>query len=235
MADAASPATRPNPEEAGLTWWFFQIAVSPWLWEAPGMGLTSAFNAAQMRAVIRAGLRRDGDVVTALRLADMYAEDLADARGTTAVVVLLDPDRGTASYASAGHSPPWLLSSRTRRASQRHRRGTSREWGWDRRRYRLRSVNPRIVREATGFFSPVLRPKDPRRSCWQCPVTGRRGVVRDLHRMADGLAEQMSVYDTLCLVAARLRSGPPPGSGGGIGRRDRRGPPRPRGAGSLAD
>ena len=33
-------------------------------------------------------------------------------------------------------------------------------------------------------------------------------LFADLHRMADGLAEQMSVYDTLCLVAARLRAVP---------------------------
>src|SRR5687768_14033041 len=60
--------------------------------EVPGVGLTCAVTAAQMRAVIRAGLRRDGDVVAALHLADLHAEDVADARGTTALVVLVDAD-----------------------------------------------------------------------------------------------------------------------------------------------
>src|SRR5829696_4780637 len=77
--------------------------------EAPGTGLTAAVAAAQMRAVIRAGLRRDGDAVDALQLADIHAEDVADARGTTALVALLDPTRGIGSYASAGHSPPLLV------------------------------------------------------------------------------------------------------------------------------
>ena len=36
-------------------------------------------------------------------------EDTPDARGSTALVVLLDADRGIAAYASAGHPPPWLV------------------------------------------------------------------------------------------------------------------------------
>ena len=77
--------------------------------EVPGIGLTAAVTAAQMRGVIRAGLRRDGDAVDALQLGDIHAEDIPDARGSTALIVLLDADRGIAAYASAGHPPPWLV------------------------------------------------------------------------------------------------------------------------------
>ncbi|HET9997125.1 MAG TPA: SpoIIE family protein phosphatase [Nocardioides sp.] len=99
--------------EPGGSW--FDVVVLPddrlalVVGEVPGIGLTAAVMAAQMRGVIRAGLRRDGDAVDALHLADIHAEDIPDARGSTALIVLLDADRGIAAYASAGHPPPWLV------------------------------------------------------------------------------------------------------------------------------
>jgi anti-sigma regulatory factor (Ser/Thr protein kinase) len=99
--------------EPGGSW--FDVVVLPddrlalVVGEVPGIGLTAAVTAAQMRGVIRAGLRRDGDAVDALQLADIHAEDIPDARGSTALIVLLDADRGIAAYASAGHPPPWLV------------------------------------------------------------------------------------------------------------------------------
>ena len=99
--------------EPGGSW--FDVVVLPddrvalVVGEVPGIGLTAAVAAAQMRGVIRAALRRDGDAVDALQLGDIHAEDTPDARGTTALVVLVDSDRGIAAYASAGHPPPWLV------------------------------------------------------------------------------------------------------------------------------
>ena len=99
--------------EPGGSW--FDVVVLPddrvalVVGEVPGIGLTAAVTAAQMRGVIRAGLRRDGDAVDALQLGDIHAEDAPDARGSTALVVLLDSERGIAAYASAGHPPPWLV------------------------------------------------------------------------------------------------------------------------------
>ena len=99
--------------EPGGSW--FDVVVLPddrlalVVGEVPGIGLTAAVTAAQMRGVIRAGLRRDGDAVDALQLGDIHAEDIPDARGSTVLIVLLDADRGIAAYASAGHPPPWLV------------------------------------------------------------------------------------------------------------------------------
>ena len=99
--------------EPGGSW--FDVVVLPddrvalVVGEVPGIGLTAAVTAAQMRGVIRAGLRRDGDAVDALQLGDIHAEDAPEARGSTALVVLLDAERGIAAYASAGHPPPWLV------------------------------------------------------------------------------------------------------------------------------
>ena len=99
--------------EPGGSW--FDVVVLPddrvalVVGEVPGIGLTAAVTAAQMRGVIRAGLRRDGDAVDALQLGDIHAEDTPDARGTTVLIVLLDADRGIAAYATAGHPPPWLV------------------------------------------------------------------------------------------------------------------------------
>jgi anti-sigma regulatory factor (Ser/Thr protein kinase) len=99
--------------EPGGSW--FDVVVLPddrvalVVGEVPGIGLTAAVTAAQMRGVIRAGLRRDGDAVDALQLGDIHAEDTPEARGSTVLVVLLDSDRGIAAYASAGHPPPWLV------------------------------------------------------------------------------------------------------------------------------
>jgi anti-sigma regulatory factor (Ser/Thr protein kinase) len=99
--------------EPGGSW--FDVVVLPddrvalVVGEVPGIGLTAAVTAAQMRGVIRAALRRDGDAVDALQLGDIHAEDTPDARGSSVLIALLDADRGIAAYASAGHPPPWLI------------------------------------------------------------------------------------------------------------------------------
>jgi anti-sigma regulatory factor (Ser/Thr protein kinase) len=79
--------------------------------QVPGSGLAAVASAAAVSAVLRAGLLGHEDVEASLRLADSYAAASADVRGTTAVVVLLDPGADRFCYGTAGHSAPLLASS----------------------------------------------------------------------------------------------------------------------------
>lgn len=74
--------------------------------QVPGSGLAVVATAAAVSAVLRAGLLAHEDVEQAMRLADVYAAGSVDVRGTTAVIVLLDPGATVVSYATAGHSAP---------------------------------------------------------------------------------------------------------------------------------
>ena len=74
--------------------------------QVPGSGLAVVASAAAVSAVLRAGLLSNEDIEAALRLADAYAGDSPDVRGTSTVVVILDPSGGRLCYGTAGHSAP---------------------------------------------------------------------------------------------------------------------------------
>jgi anti-sigma regulatory factor (Ser/Thr protein kinase) len=88
----------------------FSVPAAPG--EATGVWFDVVASAAAVSAVLRAGLLCHEDVEASLRLADSYAAASADVRGTTAVVVLLDPGADRYCYGTAGHSAPLVASSR---------------------------------------------------------------------------------------------------------------------------
>lgn len=176
--------------------------------EAPGIGLTPSVTAARMSAVIRAGLRRDADVVAALQLADAHAGDLADSRGTAATIVLVDPGHATATYATAGHPPPLLLPASGRAVIFGDTGGGPLGAGVDTR-----------FAEATESLAAgdglLLASPAAHRLAFEGQSAQGGGdwpaiVFTDLHNVADQLARRIAVDDTLCLVAARLRLSPHP-------------------------
>jgi anti-sigma regulatory factor (Ser/Thr protein kinase) len=168
--------------------------------EVPGIGLTAAVTAAQVRAVIRAGLRRDVNVAEALQLADLHAEDSPEARGTSVLVALVDPDRASVTYATAGHAPPLLLAA-----------------GGDVQR--LSSTGGGLLGTGTGTgFGPTTCPLAPgdvvllasevaQRSA-PLDTGGVTGAFDDLERVVGAVLPGMAGDDTLALVAARLRESP---------------------------
>lgn len=189
--------------EPGGTW--FDVVVLPddrvglVVGEVPGIGMSAAVAAAQMRAVIRAGLRREVDVMDALQLADVYAEDLAEARGTSAVVMLVDPERAVATYATAGHAPPLLLPAH----------GPAQP---------MDPTGGGLLGTGTGTgFSPATRPLSPgdvvllasavaQRSA---PLVLSAAAFDDLERVVDTLLPGLAADDTVTLVAARMRESVP--------------------------
>jgi anti-sigma regulatory factor (Ser/Thr protein kinase) len=182
--------------EPGGSW--FDVVVLPddrlalVVGEVPGIGLTAAVTAAQVRGVIRAGLRRDGDAVDALQLGDIHAEDVPDARGSTALIVLLDADRGIAAYASAGHPPPWLVP----------------------------AEGPAVVLSDTGG-GPLGTGSGTGYTRATCSLAKGDGVLLagsavhraastfpDLDRMVETLAAGLPSDQALCVVGASLRTEP---------------------------
>jgi anti-sigma regulatory factor (Ser/Thr protein kinase) len=173
--------------------------------EVPGIGLTAAVTAAQVRAVIRAGLRRDVSVVEALQLADVHAEDAPEARGTSALVVLVDPDRASITYATAGHPPPLLLAAH----------GPVQP---------LSDTGGGLLGTGTGTgFGPTTCPLAPgdvvllasavaqRSAPLEVPTDaegGASGAFDDLERVVEAVLPGMASDGTLALVAARLRDSP---------------------------
>jgi anti-sigma regulatory factor (Ser/Thr protein kinase)/anti-anti-sigma regulatory factor len=198
-----------NASEPGGSW--FDVVTLPdgrlamVVGEAPGLGLHSSITAAQMRAVIQAEIRRDGDAVTALRFADNYAQDLRQARGTTAAIVLLDPDNESANYACAGHWPPLLLPVSGAAQSLRDVGG-----------------GPLGAGVGAGYASAtcqmslgdaILLAGAPAHRSMRVPPGGSSGdwsalTFEDLDRVVGEFAQHMAVDDTLCVVAARLRTVP---------------------------
>lgn len=174
--------------------------------EAPGIGLPPSVAAAQMSAVIRAGLRRDGDVVTALQLADVHAKDHAASRGTAAAVVLLDPDRRRATYATAGHDPPVLLPARGPVTLLKDTGGgpfgTGAGTGYGAGIVTLSPGDAVLLTNAAVHRAATAVPPGDAGDSWPDVA------FADLHALADRLARQIAVDDTLCLVAARLRPSP---------------------------
>ena len=168
--------------------------------EVPGVGVAAAVTAAQVRAVIRAGLRRDVSVVEALLLADVHAEDAPEARGTSAVVALVDPDRASVTFATAGHAPPLLLAA-------------------DGLVQSLTGTGGGLLGTGTGTgFSPTTRPLAPgdvvllasevaQRSA-PLDTGGVAGAFDHLERVVGAVLPEMAGDDTLAVVAARLRDSP---------------------------
>lgn len=197
-----------DASEPGGSW--FDVVVLPddrvalVVGEAPGVGVATAVTAAQMRGVIRAGLRRDGDAVDALQLADIHAEDLTDARGTTAVIVILDPLRCIATYASAGHAPPRLLPAGGPGVLLSDTGGgplgTGAGTGYARATCSLDPGDAVLLASAAAHRSgSVSFAGGPAESAADPTFAG-------LQRAADTLAGQLAADETLCLVAARLRT-----------------------------
>jgi anti-sigma regulatory factor (Ser/Thr protein kinase) len=168
--------------------------------EVPGIGLTAAVTAAQVRAVIRAGLRHHVNVAEALQLADVHAEDAPEARGSSALIALVDPDRATVTYATAGHAPPLLLPAQ----------GPVEP---------LSGTGGGLLGTGTGTgFGPATRPLAPGDVVLLASAVGQRSaplalpvgvsIFDDLDRVVDSLLPGMAGDDTLSLVAVRLRESP---------------------------
>jgi anti-sigma regulatory factor (Ser/Thr protein kinase)/anti-anti-sigma regulatory factor len=170
--------------------------------EVPGVGMPVSIMAAQMRAVLRAGLRRDSDVMEALQLADVHAEDVADARGTSALVALVDPERGLVTYATAGHAPPLLLPAS----------GPAEP---------LEGTGGGLLGTGTGTgYAPATFPLGPddvvllvsaaahRAGVLVLPETSAAAATAfdDLTGVAATILGGLAADDTLCLVAARRRA-----------------------------
>ncbi len=199
-----------NAAEPGGSW--FDVFVLPdgrlamVVGEAPGIGLTPSVTAAQTAAIIRAGLRRHGDVVAALQLADVHADDLTHSRGTTATVVLIDPDRAMATYATAGHPPPLLIPAtgpaRPLGNAGGGPLGTSVGRGYAAAAHMLAGGDGLLLASPAAHRLAFERQTDKGGVDWS--ATG----FADLHKVADRLARRIAVDDTLCLVAARLRQSP---------------------------
>ncbi len=168
--------------------------------EVPGVGLTAAVTAAQVRAVIRAGLRRDVSVVEALLLADVHAEDAPEARGTSAVVALVDPDRASVTFATAGHAPPLLLAA-------------------DGPVQTLTGTGGGLLGTGTGTgFAPTTCPLAPGDVVLLASDVAQRSAPLDAgespgrsttwSRSSAPCSPGMAGDDTLAVVAARLRESP---------------------------
>jgi anti-sigma regulatory factor (Ser/Thr protein kinase) len=173
--------------------------------EAPGIGLAAAVVAAQVRSVLHAALRRNADVVEALLLADAFADDVDDARGTSALVAVVDPERAVVTYATAGHAGPLLLPAHAAAAQ-------------------LSGTGGGVLGTGTGTgFSPVSSDLVPGDVVLLASAAAHRSAAltlldllgetaemafHDLAVLADASLARLGPDDTLCLVAAQLRGSP---------------------------
>lgn len=73
---------------------------------AVGSGTFAAAVMGQVRAVLRTALAHFQEPEGALQFAQLHASLYAEARGTTAAIVVLDPAAGGLVYCTAGHPPP---------------------------------------------------------------------------------------------------------------------------------
>ena len=173
--------------------------------EAPGIGMSATVMAAQLRAVVRAGLRRDASAVEALQLADVFADDVADARGTSVLVVVVDPERGTVAYATAGHAPPLLLSAggpaTPLSGTGGGLLGTGTGTGFAPVTYPLEPGDVVLLASAPAHRAAALTLATP-------PGQGAAAAFDDLTAVTDSILAGLADDDTLCLVAARLRDAP---------------------------
>lgn len=74
-------------------------------------GVVGAATVGQVRAVLRTALADREEAGAALELAEIFAGLSTEARGTTLVVVVLDPSSRSMTYCTAGHSPPAIVDS----------------------------------------------------------------------------------------------------------------------------
>lgn len=107
---AARFAIPPGAVEASGTWFDAVVLddgrLALVIGEVPGTGLAAAAAMGQVSAVLRTALVQHQQVPAALEVADVHARHHDDARGTTLVVAVVDPDDGTVTYATAGHPAP---------------------------------------------------------------------------------------------------------------------------------
>jgi hypothetical protein len=195
--------------EPGGSW--FDVVVLPddrvalVVGETPGIGLPAAVMAAQVRSVLHAGLKREADVLEALQLADVFADDVSDARGTSALLAVVDPERSVVTYATAGHAGPLLVRAEGM-ATQ------------------LDSTGGGVLGSGTGTgFAPVTTSLLPGDVVLLASAAAHRSAAltlldlvegassmafNDLTVLADVSLARLSDDETLCLVAARLRDAP---------------------------
>ena len=72
-------------------------------------GVVGAATVGQVRAVMRTALADREEVGAALELAEIFAGLSMEARGTTLVVVVLEPSSRSMTYCTAGHFPPAIV------------------------------------------------------------------------------------------------------------------------------
>jgi anti-sigma regulatory factor (Ser/Thr protein kinase) len=173
--------------------------------EAPGIGLAASVVAAEVRSILHSALRRDADVVEALLLADAFADDVDEARGTSALVAVIDPERSLVTYATAGHAGPLLLPAHAAAAQ-------------------LGGTGGGVLGTGTGTgFAPVTCDLMPGDVVLLASAAAHRSAAltlldllgetaemafQDLTVLADASLARLGPDDTLCLVAARLRGAP---------------------------
>ncbi|WP_431954473.1 SpoIIE family protein phosphatase [Actinacidiphila sp. bgisy167] len=94
--------------------WYDVVNLSPSSYavavgDVVGHGLAAASVMGMLRSALSAAMRTVGGPAKALEVVGMYARSVDGAVATTAVSALIDKERLSISYSSAGHPPPVLL------------------------------------------------------------------------------------------------------------------------------
>lgn len=94
--------------------WYDVVNLSPSCYavavgDVVGHGLAAASVMGMLRSALSAAMRTVDGPAKALEVVGMYARSVDGAVATTAVSALIDKERHTISYSSAGHPPPVLL------------------------------------------------------------------------------------------------------------------------------
>ena len=79
--------------------------------DVSGHGELAGLVTLRLRSVITTALRAEADPADALERAAGSLSDAVDGRFATAIIVILDPDKGEIVWANAGHPSGWLLPS----------------------------------------------------------------------------------------------------------------------------
>ena len=184
-----------------------------------GHGLAAARRASFVRATIALFAEYADDPMTILRLANTaLAERDPGTEFVTALCASFAPDRGTVTWASAGHPPPWDLDRGVPLASVRHcpplgieptLEGTSVTTALRARRGRpaLHRRPARGAHRARGASATTSSASRPRATRWsRCRARRRPTSWPACARRRCDHAEGRPA-DDLCLVAVRLGAG----------------------------